>query len=118
VVKLSKKTNAVSKKCFRHADPSMMNDIILFVSITDHAICPSYEFYFFPERYFDICICAGADEMHCCRELAGFPQGVFERMCQKPRKQVDPVKLREQLLDCRHSKLSKTLLEALRPAKG
>ena len=46
----------------------------------------------------------------------GLPQSAFESICQKLGKHVDPVKLREQLVDFHHSfpRLVKTLPEALR----
>ena len=54
-----------------------------------------------------------------CRE-AGLPQKAFESICQTLGKHVDPVKLREQLLDFYHSfpKLVKTLPETLRSAEA
>lgn len=49
-----------------------------------------------------------------CRKT-GLPQNAFEFTCQKLGKHVDPIKLREQLLEFYHSfpKLVRTLPEAL-----
>ena len=53
-----------------------------------------------------------------CRKT-GLPQNAFEFTCQKLGKHVDPIKLREQLLEFYHSfpKLVRTLPEALRSAE-